>query len=205
LPDFIYRWRCRFGHGQTITGEDITILTLKNVSKSFPGVNALDNVSIGFKASEIHALLGENGAGKSTLIKILSGYQKADKGSKILLNNEAYQVNNTREAIKKGIQTVYQELQVIPQASVAENIMLDKLSTRGKTGILNWNEMNRVANTYLEKIGLKVDPSIAISKLSIAQRQLVVIAKAIASEIKILFPILYHLPFYPRYMTRLLR
>lgn len=130
--------------------------------------------------------MGENGAGKSTLIKILSGYQKADKGSEILLHNEAYRVNNTREAIEKGIQTVYQELQVIPQASVAENIMLDKLSTRGKTGILNWHEMNRVANSYLEKIGLKIDPSIAISRLSIAQRQLVVIAKAIASEIKIL-------------------
>lgn len=143
-------------------------------------------MSLEFKAGEIHALLGENGAGKSTLIKILSGYQKADKGSEILLHNEAYRVNSTREAFEKGIQTVYQELQVIPQASVAENIMLDKLSTRGKTGILNWNEINRVANTYLEKIGLKVDPSTAISRLSIAQRQLVVIAKAIASEIKIL-------------------
>jgi len=139
-----------------------------------------------FKAGEIHALLGENGAGKSTLIKIISGFQKTDKGSKIFLHNEAYQVNNTREAFEKGIQTVYQELQVIPQASVAENIMLDKLSTRGKTGILNWREMNRVANIYLEKIGLKVDPTTTISRLSIAQRQLVVIAKAIASDIKIL-------------------
>ncbi len=112
--------------------------------------------------------------------------QKADKGGNILLHNQAYQVNNTREAFKKGIQTVYQELQVIPQASVAENIMLDKLSTRGKTGILNWKELNRVANIYLEKIGLEVDPTTTISRLSIAQRQLVVIAKAIASDIKIL-------------------
>ena len=147
----IYLRRFRVDHSETINGEGVTILELRNVTKSFPGVNALDNVSIEFKAGEIHALLGENGAGKSTLIKILSGYQKADKGSEILLHNEAYRVNNTREAIEKGIQTVYQELQVIPQASVAENIMLDKLSTRGKTGILNWHEMNRVANTLSGK------------------------------------------------------
>lgn len=159
---------------------------MRNVSKSFPGVKALDNVSVHFNAGEIHALLGENGAGKSTLIKIISGFQKADKGSEIFLHKETYRVNNTREAFEKGIQTVYQELQVIPQASVAENIMLDKLSTRGKTGILNWREINRVAKNYLDKIGLKVDPSTAISRLSIAQRQLVVIAKAIASDIKIL-------------------
>jgi ribose transport system ATP-binding protein len=174
------------GHRETIGGEDATILELRNVSKTFPGVKALDDVSVSFKAGEIHALLGENGAGKSTLIKILSGYQKPDKGSQILLNNQSYRVNSTREAFKSGIQTVYQELQVIPQASVAENIMLDKLSTRGKSGILNWRENNLVANTYLEKVGLNVDPSITINRLSIAQRQLVVIAKAIASDIKIL-------------------
>jgi ribose transport system ATP-binding protein len=171
---------------QPVIWEDVAILELCNVSKTFPGVKALDNVSVSFAGGEIHALLGENGAGKSTLIKILSGYQKADKGSRILLRNEDYWVNNTREAFKKGVQTVYQELQVIPQASVAENIMLDKLSTRGKTGILDWKNINQTANTYLEKVGLKIDPATTISKLSIGQRQLVVIAKAIASKIKIL-------------------
>ncbi|MGD9289867.1 MAG: ATP-binding cassette domain-containing protein, partial [Desulfobacterales bacterium] len=88
--------------------EGVAILELCNVSKTFPGVKALDNVSINFARGEIHALLGENGAGKSTLIKILSGYQKADKGGRILLRNEDYRVNNTREAFKKGVQTVYQ-------------------------------------------------------------------------------------------------
>ncbi|UCF94973.1 MAG: sugar ABC transporter ATP-binding protein, partial [Desulfobacterales bacterium] len=146
----------------------------------------MDNVSIRFNAGEIHALLGENGAGKSTLIKIISGFQKADRGGEIRLNDEVYRVNNTREAFKKGIQTVYQELQVIPQASVAENIMLDKLSTRGRSGILDWKNINRVAGDYLDKVGLDVDPAIPINRLSIAQRQLVVIAKAIASDIKIL-------------------
>jgi ribose transport system ATP-binding protein len=162
------------------------LLELKHVSKSFPGVRAVNDVSIMFKAGEVHALLGENGAGKSTLIKIISGFQQADKGSEILLNNEPYQVYNTREAFKKGIHTVYQDLQVIPLASVAENIMLDKLSARGKTGILNWREMNRVAKQYLDIVGLEVDPTTPISRLSIAQRQLAVIAKAISSDLKIL-------------------
>ena len=95
-------------------------------------------------------------------------------------------MNSTREALNKGIQTVYQELQVIPHASVAENIMLDKLPTRGNSGFLDWKEMNRIAGNYLATIGLKIDPTIAVSRLSVAQRQLVVIAKAIASNIKVL-------------------
>ena len=169
-----------------IQQEEAAILELKNVSKSFPGVKALDNVSITFNKGEIHALLGENGAGKSTLIKILSGFQKADKGGEILFLNKAYRVNSTWEALNMGIQTVYQDLQVIPHASVAENIMLDKLPTRGNSGFLDWKEMNRIAGNYLATIGLKIDPTISVSRLSVAQRQLVVIAKAIASNIKVL-------------------
>lgn len=162
------------------------MLEVKNISKTFPGVKALDNVSIMFGTGEIHALLGENGAGKSTLIKIISGLYQPDKGGKIFFNDAVYEVNNPRETLEKGIHTVYQDLQVIPRASVAENIMLDKLPTKGKTGILDWKKMNRVAKEYLDIIGLKVDPSTIISRLSIAQRQLVEIAKAIASDIKVL-------------------
>jgi ribose transport system ATP-binding protein len=162
------------------------MLELKNVSKTFPGVKALDNVSIKFKKGEIHALLGENGAGKSTLIKIISGLYKPDKDSEIFFNNEAYKINNTRSAIEKGIVTFYQDLQLIPQVSVAENIMLDKLPIKGKTGILDWKEMNRVAKKYLDLIELKVEPSKTINRLNVAQRQLVKIAKALASNIKVL-------------------
>ncbi len=162
------------------------MLELKNVSKTFPGVKALDNVSIKFKKGEIYALLGENGAGKSTLIKIISGLYKPNKGSEIFFNNKPYKVSNTREAIKEGIITFYQDLQLIPQASVAENIMLDKLPIKGKTGILDWKEMNRVAKKYLDLIELKVDPSTTINRLDVAQRQLVKIAKALASNIKVL-------------------
>mgnify|MGYP003960876821 FL=1 len=131
-------------------------------------------------------MLGENGAGKSTLIKIVSGFQKADKGSEILLDEKLYQVNNTFEAINKGIQTVYQDLQVVPLASVAENIMFDKLNSIGRSGILSWKKITTEAEKYLDMVGLKVDPNTAISRISIGQRQLVVIAKAIASNIKVL-------------------
>ena len=162
------------------------MLELKNVSKTFPGVKALDNVSIKFKKGEIHALLGENGAGKSTLIKIISGLYKPDKNSEIFFNNEAYKINNTRSAIEKGIVTFYQDLQLIPQLSVAENIMLDKLPIRGRTGLLDWKKVNTVAKEYLDLIGFKIEPSKTVNRLNVAQRQLVKIAKALASNIKVL-------------------
>ncbi len=162
------------------------MLKLRNVSKTYPGVKALQNVSIDFAPGTVHALLGENGAGKSTLIKIISGFQQADRGGEIYLNNEPFHAHSTLEAIRQGIQTVYQDLQVVPLASVAENIMLEKLSTHGRTGVLAWKEINKQAAKYLEVVGLKLDPSISINRLSIAQRQLVVIAKALSSNIKIL-------------------
>ena len=162
------------------------MLVLKNVSKTYPGVKALQDVSISFQAGTVHALLGENGAGKSTLIKIVSGFQHADRGSELFLNDQPYHVHSTHEAFQMGIQTVYQDLQVIPLASVAENIMLDKLSSKSKAGILSWKAINDLATKYLDLVGLKVDPTAPIGRLSIAQRQLVIIAKAISSNIKIL-------------------
>ncbi len=162
------------------------MLELRNVSKTYPGVKALEDVSITFEAGTVHALLGENGAGKSTLIKIISGFEHADKGSAVFLNGEPYQAHSTREAFENGIQTVYQDLQVVPLASIAENIMLDKLSSRSKGGVLNWAEINSGARKYLDIVGLHVDPATPIHRLSIAQRQLAVIAKAISSNIRIL-------------------
>jgi len=163
------------------------MLELKNISKIFPGVKALDDVSIKFKSSEIHALLGENGAGKSTLVKIISGVYKPEKEGKIFLNNKPYEINSTYEAIKNGIITFQQELNLLPQASVAENIMIDKLPVKVKTGILDWEEINRVAKKYLDLIGLKVEASTPISRLDTAQKQLVRLAKALSSfNIKVL-------------------
>jgi len=156
------------------------MLELKNVSKTFPGVKALDDVSIKFKSNEIYALLGENGAGKSTFVKIISGLYKPDKGSEIFYNNKPYKISSTYEASRNGIITFHQESNLFPQASIAENIMIDKLPVKVKTGILDWKEMNRVAKKYLDLIGLKVEPSTPIGRLNIAQRQLVRIAKALS-------------------------
>lgn len=161
------------------------MLEAGGISKIFPGVKALDNVSIKFNSSEIHALLGENGAGKSTFIKIISGVYKSDSG-KIFLNNQAYSVNSPLEALQKGIDTVYQELQIIPQASVAENMMLNKLPKKGKTGFVDWNQINRVAKRYLETVGLNISPTTIMNRLTHAQKQLVEIAKALISESKVL-------------------
>ena len=162
------------------------MLQIENLSKTFPGVKALDDVSFTMAAGEVHALLGENGAGKSTLIKIISGLYKPDKGSRIFLEGEPYYAHNTYESLCKGIHTVYQHLSIIPQASVAENIMLDKLPRKGNTGVVDWKAINNTAAKYLDFVGLDIDPATIISKLSIAQRQLVEITKAIASENKIL-------------------
>ena len=162
------------------------MLALNHVSKTFPGVKALRDVSITFKKGEVHAVLGENGAGKTTLIRIVSGYQQPDRGAEMFFNGVPYVTHGTQDAFVKGIQTVHQDLQVVPLASVAENIVMERLPTRGKTGIVNWKEVNSIAREYLGVVGLDVDPTTRIDLLSIAERQLVVMAKAISSNVKVL-------------------
>jgi ribose transport system ATP-binding protein len=162
------------------------VLQLVNMRKTYPGLTALEDVSISFKPGEIHALLGENGAGKSTLIKIVSGYQQPDRGSQMFFDGAPYSVRSTLEAIQRGIHTVYQDLHVIPMASVAENIMLDSLPSRGRSGILDWKAIRAQAEKYLDVVGLDIDPMTRINTLSLAQRQLVVIAKSLSSDLKIL-------------------
>ncbi|GAK59068.1 ABC transporter related [Candidatus Vecturithrix granuli] len=161
------------------------MLELRGITKDFPGVRALDNVSVQFHAGEIHALLGENGAGKSTLIKIISGIYQPDAGE-ITYNGEQLHFHNFRDGLQAGISIVNQEIQVIPESSIAENIMLDKMITYGKTGVVNWKRINEVAQTYLEMVGLDLPPATVTRDLSVAHKQLVQIAKALASNAKIL-------------------
>lgn len=161
------------------------MLELKGISKNFPGVRALDHVSVTFEAGKVHALLGENGAGKSTLIKVICGIYQPDEGE-IYLNNEKVRFYNIHDAFNQGINIVYQELQVIPQSTIAESIMLDKMITYGKSGIVNWKKINRTAKDYLEMVGLEFAPTTVIRELSAGQKQLVQIAKALASDAKIL-------------------
>ena len=117
------------------------MLRVENISKSFPGVKALDKVSVNFSEGEVHALLGENGAGKSTLIKVICGVHKNDEG-KIYNDDNELVVKSYIDATNKDISVVNQELQVLSKYSVAENIMLDKMETLGGIGILKWDKIN---------------------------------------------------------------
>lgn len=161
------------------------MLELKNITKTFPGTKALDNVSLVFRPGEIHALLGENGAGKSTMIKIICGIHREYDGS-IWLNGRKIRLKNYEDALEQGISIVNQEIQIIPDYSIAENIMLDKLSRFQHRGKLNWRELNATAEKYLAKVRLPLPARTRAGNLSTAQKQLVQIAKALASETPIL-------------------
>lgn len=161
------------------------MLELKSISKNFPGVKALDSVSLQFEPGKIHALVGENGAGKSTLIKIITGIYQPD-GGEIHFNGERLCFQSYRDSLARGIDIVYQEIQVIPDSTIAENIMLDKMVTYGGTGIVNWNKINEIAATYTAMVGLNLPVSTPVRGLSAAQKQLVQIAKALAAHARVL-------------------
>jgi len=161
------------------------MLELKGISKGFPGVQALDEVSIKFDKNSIHAVLGENGAGKSTLMNVICGVLQPDKGE-IFLDGRKIKVNDHIDALDKKISIVNQELQILSQSTVAENIMLDKMIIYGKTGFINWKEVNNTAKKYLKMIGLDIPPTTIIGGLSAAKKQMIEIAKALASETKLL-------------------
>ncbi len=143
------------------------MLELKGVSKRFPGVQALDGVSLSFAPGEIHALVGENGAGKSTLIKIITGIYQPDEGE-VFYDGRRLRFRSYRDSLAQGIDIVSQEIQVIPESTIAENIMLDKMITRGKTGIIDWAEVNRRARFYLYIVVLPLAPDTVIKRLSAA-------------------------------------
>jgi ABC-type sugar transport system ATPase subunit len=161
------------------------VLELRNISKTFPGVEALKNVNMNVRRGEVHVLLGENGAGKSTLIKILSGYHPPDKGSEILIDGKLVTFKDPKEAIDSAIVTIYQELTLCPHMTVAENIVLDKQSQF--KGFLQKNQEYRdIAVKVLDELGQnEISPNCLVKDLSIAQRQVVEIAKAITSNARI--------------------
>lgn len=162
------------------------ILELRHISKAFPGVQALEDVDMQVRAGEVHALLGENGAGKSTLIKILSGYHQPDEGGKILISGSPVEFKSPRDSIDASISTIYQELTLCPDMTVAENIVLDK---QGQfPGFMQRkNDYYTVAEEALAELGQdEISPGSLVKNLSIAQQQVVEIAKAVTSEAKIL-------------------
>jgi len=161
------------------------MLELKGIGKRFPGVRALAGVSLRFEPGQIHALVGENGAGKSTLIKIITGLLQPDEGE-VFFEGRRLRFHSYRDSLAQGIDIVSQEIQVIPESTIAENIMLDKLKTRGWTGIIDWPAVERVARVFLEKVGLALPPDTVIKSLSPAHKQLIQIAKALSAEARVL-------------------
>ena len=160
-------------------------LELRHISKTFPGIVALNNVNFEVRSGEVHALLGENGAGKSTLIKILSGYHQPDKGGEMLLAGKPITFKNPKDAIEASIHTIYQELTLCPHMTVAENIVLDK-QDQFKGFLQRRHEYQAIATQALEDLGQsEIDPNWLVKDLSIAQQQGVEIAKAVTSKAKI--------------------
>jgi len=163
----------------------LPLLELKNITKDFPGVRALDGVSFNLEAGEIHALCGENGAGKSTLIKTLCGvYPAGSYGGSIVLDGQAVNFNNLRDSEEKGIALIAQELALAPNLSVAENILLGREPVRN--GLIRWGEAKKEARRALGLAGLDVDPGMLVSEMGVGQQQMVEIAKALSKDARIL-------------------
>lgn len=159
-------------------------LEVQNITKQYPGVRALDGVSLSVNAGEVRALLGKNGAGKSTLIKILSGAQSPDSGS-ILIEGKPVSLSNPTDSFSVGIGTVYQEMSLIPGLTVAENILLGRWSQVG-LGIIDRRRTLAVAREALDTMGANLDLNAVVSSLSIPERQIVEIAKALSFKPKVL-------------------
>lgn len=164
---------------------DHPFLSMREITKSFPGVRALDGVSFDLNQGELHALVGENGAGKSTLMKILGGvYPHPHYGGDILIEGEVQHFSGVRDAEKAGIAVIFQELSLVKEMSIGENIFLGR---EPRTfGIIRWEEVYRRARQLLEDVHLNIDPHTPIRNLGIGQQQLVEIAKALSHEARIL-------------------
>ncbi|WP_066687466.1 sugar ABC transporter ATP-binding protein [Christensenella intestinihominis] len=160
------------------------ILQMKHITKSFPGVRALNDVSLDVERGSVHALLGENGAGKSTLIKILNGLYKADSGE-IFLDGEKVLIKDTIDALNKGISFVFQELNLISSLSVAENIFLGR-QLKTKSGLVDWKSMNQKTKQILDELEFKIEPTAIVERLSVAEKQMVEIARALSTNVKLI-------------------
>lgn len=160
------------------------VLELRDITKQFPGVIALDNIKFQLKKGETHALMGENGAGKSTLIKIITGVHHADKGE-MILNREPVVFQNTNDSLANSIAAIYQHSTAYPYLSVTENIFIGHEITTNQ-GFVRWRQMHKQSKSLLESLGSNIDPHTLMGNLSVAEQQIVEIAKAVSSNASIL-------------------
>ena len=173
-----------FGSAGTVHGSGAPpLLRMSGIRKSFPGVLAVDNVDFTIAPGEIHALLGENGAGKSTLLKILAGAQPPDQG-RIELEGESIELASPLDAQERGIVTIYQEFNLIPTLTVAENVFIGREPLR--FGLVDWARMRRETMAITERVGLDLNPDRLVADLSVAEQQMVEIAKALAVSSKLI-------------------
>ncbi len=159
------------------------VLTIRNLSKSYGGVHALNSVSLAILPGEVHAVIGENGAGKSTLVKIVSGVVRRDEGT-ILMDDGEIEFVSPREALEHGISIIHQELSMLPDMNVIENIYTGRIVSR--TGIIDWKQLAESTRRALRVVELNVDPFARVGDLSISERQMVEIAKAVDRKCRIL-------------------
>jgi len=162
-----------------------TILEMRDITKTFPGVKALANVNLDVREGEIHAIVGENGAGKSTLMKVLSGvYPFGTYSGEIIYEDKECRFGGIHDSEKRGIVIIHQELALVPLLSIAENIFLG--NEQSKFGVIDWNLARRRAAELLKKVGLREDPDTLITNIGTGKQQLVEIAKALSKEVKLL-------------------
>ncbi len=163
---------------------DEVFLKLEGIKKSFGGVHALRGVDLEIRKGEIHCLAGENGCGKSTLIKAISGVHNADEGS-IWIDGERVEKMKPMDAINRGIQVIYQDFAVFPNLTVAENIALNG-ELKNKVKLVNWKQIHETARLAMEQVGAHIDPDVKLERLSVANKQMVAICRAIINDAKLL-------------------
>ncbi|MEX3823256.1 ATP-binding cassette domain-containing protein, partial [Paraburkholderia sp. BR14262] len=164
------------------------LLEMRGITKTFPGVRALDNVRLTVYPGEVHSLMGENGAGKSTLMKILSGAYQADPGGEILIEGKPVVIDGPHASRALGVAVIYQELSLAPNLSVAENIHAGRELRKGgrRFGTVDRRAMERGCEDVLKRLGASFGPTTLVGSLSIAERQLVEIARAVHSDARII-------------------
>jgi len=175
------------GHVDITAGKELlrrlTICEVKNICKSFPGVKALNDVSIAIEKGEVHAVVGENGAGKSTLMKILGGMFSLDSGT-VLINGREVVIRSISDALHNGVSVIYQELNLMKELTVAENIFVNNLP--GRAGMVHYKTLNKNTLGLIRSLGLNIKPTDIVSMLSVSQQQMVEILKALSHNSEII-------------------